>query len=891
MKRMDRVYQKVKETTNGKGLTAMEIADALGLSRANVSSDLNLLWKQGKIKKSGGRPVLFSPIEEKSHPETTLDKLAKNSKSLTAPIEQAKAAILYPPSGMHSLIIGETGVGKTMFSGLMHAYAIETERMAQDAPFVIFNCADYANNAQLLISQLFGVKKGAYTGADADRKGLIEKADGGILFLDEVHRLPPEGQEMLFTFIDQGIFRRLGETEVERTADVLIISATTENPDSILLKTFLRRIPMVIKLPSLKERGLDERFSLITNFFREESFRLGKKIHVSVNTIRAFLLYHCPNNIGQLKTDIQLSCAKAYADYISRKKENLRIHSSDLPHHVKEGLLSEKQYRKMIEQLVGVNHKWFVFHPDQEKCMFERDNESENNSIYENIERKVNELRARGVSDEELDLIMEIDIENYFTQYIRVVNQRINKGDLTKVIDSSIVNLAEEIVKYAEMKLNKVLSQRVFLGLAVHIQTSIERIAKGKKIINPQLNKVRTKYKKEFSLALECIKMIEDTFKTDLPIDEAGFLTMFFVLDDQESEERIDHISILVITHGSGGATAMVDVTNRILGTNYAKAIDMPLDVGPQEILQRANELVKKDHPKGGLLLLVDMGSLLNFGEIIQKETGIPVKVIPFVSTAHVIEATRKAMLGYSLEEVYQDVVHLASLYTNDVNLNEESRKISKYVIVTACLTGEGSALVIKNMLQNQLRFDDRSLEFIAMNLADREETREQIAELRKNRRILCVISNVTVNDEIPHYRIEDVLNLKAVREIQHLIDVEETYMKMGETLKYHLKHVDGEILLPDIRDNISYIESRLQVKIPYDTLIGTALHMCCMVDRLKGQGAKVEYKEKDRYVEENKQLYAVIKDAVKSLEEKYDIQITKDEICFIMNIFILTKH
>lgn len=70
--------------------------------------------------------------------------------------------------------------------------------MKDDAPFKSFNCADYYNNPQLLMSQLFGYAKGAFTGADQDHEGLVEKADGGVLLLDEVHRLPPEGQEMLF---------------------------------------------------------------------------------------------------------------------------------------------------------------------------------------------------------------------------------------------------------------------------------------------------------------------------------------------------------------------------------------------------------------------------------------------------------------------------------------------------------------------------------------------------------------------------------------------------------------------------------------------------------------------------------------------------------------------
>lgn len=99
-----------------------------------------------------------------------------------------------------------------MFAECMYHFAVDSKTLPENAPFVAFNCADYAQNPQLLFGHIFGVKKGAYTGAENDTPGLISEADGGVLFLDEIHRLPPEGQEMLFTFIDKGIYRPLGES-------------------------------------------------------------------------------------------------------------------------------------------------------------------------------------------------------------------------------------------------------------------------------------------------------------------------------------------------------------------------------------------------------------------------------------------------------------------------------------------------------------------------------------------------------------------------------------------------------------------------------------------------------------------------------------------------------
>ncbi|PSD41751.1 sigma 54-interacting transcriptional regulator, partial [Vibrio sp. V02_P2A34T13] len=280
MKRIDSIFQYLVNNNHKLGMTTRDIAEELSLDRANVSGDLNKLCQEGKVIKSGIRPVYYRAVTEQrtepSEESTALDQIQTMCPSLYGAAEQAKAAILYPPNGMHIMLQGETGTGKSMFASLVHQSAMQLNCLSNDAPFIIFNCAEYSNNPQLLVSQLFGCKKGAYTGADSDRPGLIDVADGGILFLDEVHRLPPEGQEMLFTFIDTGLYRRLGEADTKRKSKVLILCATTENPESELLNTFVRRIPIRITLPPLRERSIEERLNLITSFISKESARLQR---------------------------------------------------------------------------------------------------------------------------------------------------------------------------------------------------------------------------------------------------------------------------------------------------------------------------------------------------------------------------------------------------------------------------------------------------------------------------------------------------------------------------------------------------------------------------------------------------------------------------------------
>lgn len=889
MKRIDTVYEKLKEYSNG--ATAVEIAEALNLGRANVSSDLNKLCEEGKAYKDNGRPVRFHACKEQVIEKytSTLDKFSKSNQSLFTAVEQAKAAVLYPPKGMNILILGDTGVGKSMFSALIHKYAIEINKLEQNAPFITFNCADYANNPQLLISQLFGTKKGAYTGADTDKPGLIEKADGGILFLDEVHRLPPEGQEIFFTFMDKGVYRRLGETEQERKAKVLIISATTENPDSALLRTFTRRIPMVIRIPSLGERSLEERFILISSFFKEESSRLNKEIKVSVNTMRAFLSYNCVNNIGQLKTDIQLVCAKAYADYASGKSDEVRINSSELPKYIHEGLYKDTEHRQIWNKLIGINRRYCIFNSSLSDVLFEEDSSEEN--IYDMINLRVHELQAKGISGSELEMEMGRDIDEYFAKYIYSVNRRVDTANLENIIGPEISKLVEHIINFSEERLRRILSQKVYHGLAVHIASSIERIRRNKKIINPQLGKIRAEHGEEFSVALECLKIIERTLDITMPIDEAGFIALFLVYDERDFADYKKDVTVIVIAHGNNTASSMAEVANKLLGVNHVIGINAPLEEKPQEILSKLKNVVREKKITSDILMLVDMGSLTTFGEELEKDFGVQTQTIPLVSTLHVIEAARKAMLGRSLEAIYRDVLSVNSLLSAEAKENLEESYEEKLAIVTICTTGEGSARTIKTLLEKNLQFDDKLLEVIPLNIVSKENISSRIKAIGKEKKVLCIISSFNINLNYKQFGLHEVINGKATGLIQQLIDIETTYIKMGDTLRYSLKTIDGAEALKYIKKFINYIEERLEINIDTEVLIGVTLHIGCMIERIKAGGDIVEFEGSKAYIKSNPELYKTVKDACRVLDEKYNICILTDEICFIMRYFDIKNY
>lgn len=894
MNRKNQIYEVLVQQSNEHGFTANDIAKKLNLDRANVSSDLNKLVKEGLLDKSNSRPVVFK-IKLKNGLNQHSNQKVQNVKfsseyeyesfydeniSLRPAIEKARSAILYPPHGMHTLILGETGVGKSAFAARMHEFAIRSNVLRDDSPFIIFNCADYASNPQLLLGQLFGVKKGAYTGA-IEQKGLLEKANNGILFLDEVHRLSPEGQEMLFTFIDYKLYRRLGETENERTSNVLIISATTEDPNSTLLSTFTRRIPMVIKLPALRERTYEERFTLIKRFFTEESLRLGKEIIVSANTIRSFLFYPCQNNIGQLKADIQLACAKAYADYITNQNDKIRIYSTDLNWYVKEGLFIEKKVNHSITLL----NEHFEFSPTKGISIPQMD---DTDTIYDRIDTKYEQLMQRGVAQDELSLLMENDIESYFAHYLTSINRKLSsKENVQKIMQPEIVTLSEKLLKVAGEKLNKKFSEKILVALSLHIQTLLQRIQSNKKIYHPNITQIRDQYKNEFSISIECVKMIEDFANVAIPFDEAAFITMFFVYGNENFKEQNSNVKVIVLAHGNGIAREMANVTNELLENDEVIGIDMPLSEPPQEFLNRVKDYIKSLGKLNGILLCIDMGSLSYIGDIIEAECAIPVRVIQMVSTAHVIEASRKATLGYSLDELYQDVRNLTTFFIHSHSKNKKQQtEFYRSVILTACLTGHGSAIAIKNILSNNLVYDKEMIEIVPISLLNKEELQKMLKDISKERNIVCIISNFDIDVPYNTFHLQDVLNMKAAKTIQELISYEETYLKMADTLQETISLKNAKKVINVIRRSLNDIQLETGRFFKNEDLMGIVLHMSCMINRIQNGEPLTQFKNKEEKINSHYMLYLKMKKILQQIEEECDIIIPDDEVCYLLEFY-----
>ncbi|UAK16257.1 sigma-54-dependent transcriptional regulator [Sporolactobacillus terrae] len=718
------------------GVSASGLADALGILRSNVSAELNELVREKRVIKFVTRPVLYAPaaliheqfgdavdtyalkcasLKEWFNQERTREKnedpfshLIGSDKSLKKSVKQAKSAIVYPPRGLHTLILGPTGSGKTLFAHMMHHYAIAIKRIKEHAPFIDFNCADYYNNPQLLIGQLFGYIKGAFTGAAHDQDGLVAKADGGILFLDEIHRLPPEGQEMLFYFMDTGHYSKLGETGNKRGARVLIIGATTADPESALLQTFLRRVPVMINVPNFQSRSVSEQIELSKFLLSREAHRTHHEFHVSSDVIKALIGSVTFGNIGQLKSNVQLVCAQGFLD--SMNQDYVELDAKMLPTEMQEGLHRISHQPKVNQELSKRLPLFLVVTGSKDPLLNDVDQYEPPFDLYKMISGKYDALIHEGLSMQDIRKLVMEDIKNQVKQFY----QKTSSDSSNTVVDQRVARLSEDLEVICARVLGQHLSHQFVSLLNVHLSAFLEHPLRR---MNGAPDKAMFPFaQKDYEAAVQVADLIDRRLGVALPEVEMVYIAFLIGSFVELSQQR--NVGIVVAAHGPQTASSMVSVVKELMGDYPIAAVDMPLSLNFGDIFENIVAAVRSVDQGAGVLMMVDMGSLYYFEEKIAQGAKVRVKAIDMVSTPMVLDAVKNA--NYLHMDLNGMVDSLDTLRRTVGMETRSARSERQKAILTICTTGSGIAKRIKNIVSMYLRnLTDEEILVIPVSIED----------------------------------------------------------------------------------------------------------------------------------------------------------------------------
>ncbi|WP_275556496.1 sigma-54-dependent transcriptional regulator, partial [Mixta sp. Marseille-Q2659] len=744
--------------------TAAWLAQRFAMQRNTASHYLNQLVAQGELIKINGRPVCFlhkasfeqqffplsrneyasvaELMAEEGEPTPEADHFALligHDGSLKKAIEQLKTALFYPDGGLPLLITGDSGTGKSYMAQLLHEYAIAQQVIAPEAPFINFNCAQYASNPELLTANLFGYVKGAFTGAVSDKAGAFEAAHGGILFLDEVHRLHPEGQEKLFTWLDRGEIFRLGETAQGQKVATRLIFATTEEVHSTFLTTFIRRIPIQITLPDLENRSQQEKQALIMQFFWHEAQKVGGRLRLSPRLMSALERYIYRGNVGEMKNAVKYSVASAWARQMNQPMIEVTIH--DLPETLMAQLpaISEVQAEPVtIERSTSL--PWLLRQQDGVRLLIQ-DAQLGVLALFE-------QWRSGLLAWEEMEKRMGNEIENLFDQLI---------FDRRNQQDSAMLLLTSSQVREEFYRLEKRFSLQ-FNGNCIYALSHylLHRASETPARLNAELirqlsHQLEQRYPLLCRFCHEVLAAV--TLKLDLHPQRIDALLLILWLQKTGVLSQTQVTRAVILAHGYATASSIANVANRLLKNNLFESFDMPLDVTPEAIVSEVMHYIERNALASGLVILVDMGSLNAIHQHFHRRIATSVAIINNVSTRMALYVGERILRGDRAEAIVSEVA--ADLPVEHQLIYPQQNK--PRAIITTCATGLGAANNLSALLKASIP-ETLAIEMVACDydsLTDRQKREPLLARYE----VLAVVGTLDPHLPVPWISLESLIS------------------------------------------------------------------------------------------------------------------------------------
>lgn len=909
----DEILSYLKELTQeldlsaepGDKYTAEAIAFRFRVKRNTVSHYLNQELGD-TVLKINTRPVLFFHRAEFERrfggvPRATFDSMAEltalagkagaapcedplghiigASGSLQWVIEQIKASVFYP-GGLPIFLSGPTGVGKSYLARQIYKYSVDQGALPEGAPFVTMNCAQYANNLELLSSNLFGHVKGAFTGAYQNEKGLLETANGGILFLDEVHRLNFENQEKLFVFLDQGMFRRMGESDVWHKSSVRLIMATTEDMGRSFLDTFLRRIPIVAHLPALRDRGSSELLQFIQFFFHQESRILNRRLCISGNVLDALCALDYAGNVGELQNQIKYICASTYA----RRKGSgeVEIGVQDLPDVFVKALLGREDVKARRQVAL-------VISPDApvEKIYDRRHSHSESyERLYQRISGFFRDVKEGGAAAEfekkAFSAIRDTLDQLYFSE------EQDSDSALMKYIIYSVQGAFRYIEHSHSVK---------FGGDLLHAMTIYYYYLSypagggdGRRHFSRELLQfLRDRYKPELQLS----KPLTDVLlsKMDMVSREEDSLVLALYLRGMEVKATETGIKSIILAHGFATASSIAGVANQLLGENVFEAMDMPLQKGVDEVAAWVKDYIAGHDVSGGLLLLVDTGSLNGIYELFAEDIKVPVAMVNNVSTHMAIAAGSHVLRKESLEQVLSA---LRQETHNEYRLLYP-RQNKERILICCCISGVGAADQIRELLAGALPEEAG----ISLMSYDYRSLRDPVflENLKKGYELLGVVGTTPLQLDLPFVSLDELLDGNAGAKLEQILmgvldGAAIERISDGIVRSFSMKRLLSSLTILDTDKVIGHIEEGIAkyellsgARLKNGTKVSLTIHIGCLIERLIRNMPIEAYDALDKFEQCQQNKIRMIREAFTVIEKTYSVKIPLSEIGYIYDI------
>lgn len=870
------------------GFTTINISKLLNLSRSLTSQYLNELVKDEKVIKISSRPVYYfdrMELEKKYHIEikqfdflnmsellqtlqsgdTQLQDFQKaigNEGSLHYCISQMKSALFYPDGGLPVLLYGEKGCGKSFLVNLIYEFCINHDLLSRQAPFIkmkIFRNDDM----EYYKKELFGYfdKK-----ENIVKKGKLEEASGGILFIQDIGNLNEDCQEKLAEYISTGKFTRSNDDSVMIDSSARIIFASMEDPRDILTQSLILNMPVICNIPSWISRNEDERKAFIIKFFKEEQERLDIPIYVSEKMLVLLMNYDFANNINELKKYIKTICANAYAE--NGGQERLDVFMYHLPIQLLDDIRVNKINQEddnmiridAIEKNEGSNKIMMMW----EQFL----------QVYEDNKTSFKKYLEEGQK-----------IVRYY--YDILIYQESYLDERLSAIEKIVLDILGAIKKSRNIILpincGYVLT-RMILTSQKNNSSFRQWEQDNRDVIKECLATMKQNMMNEYILSELILKQIQTHLDIRLSDMNRIFLMMNINLYNKDIHAQ-DTIGI-ILSHGYSTASSIADAANSLLSTYIFEAIDMPLDTPIQEVSKKLDAFISDNRHIKNIILLVDMGSLEEIGTMIADS--VNVGVINNISTSLALNIGTKILQHYELEDILQIACEEAQCRYKVLSVAKKEKAIV-FTNDAGLVVSEKLSRLFKDSLPKDI--DLKMIEY------DYDELLKNGSEdmLFKKYDVVLMIKPYNLKiQNVSSVTLEEIMNFKDIDKVNHVLlpyldesEIEEFDQCLlknfsMQSVMENLTILNAPKLLDYVSDAISALQHIMKQKFQSKTIVGIYIHICFLVERLVTKTALDKYKNLNGFIERHQDFIENVNRSFDTMLTHYNVKLPISEIAYL---------
>lgn len=829
------------------------LSQKLNMQRTNLSSILNQLVNEGKLIKQKGRPVMYQYINLSEEAEEVFKRLIGYDQSLKDAVAGAKATILYPKGKPSILITAQRGCGAHYFAETVFEFAVKSGVVKNREALLVFDCKAYQENPDYRQKLLFGTE---------DEVGILNQSEDGMLFINHIDMLPAYERRRLLSTKERGI----------------LICRTDLDVDQEIYHSLQEKTDFEIKLPSLNERSMEERFQLVKAFLCSEIKDIGKNLEMDVNILSALLLYESADNVAGLKKDIHTGCINCYARKGSSKNKFVEILLSDFPPYVRKGLIYSKTHKEELDELVSEQYVYAFTHSTMLKKQAQKNEEKKD--IYQSIDDRKKKYKKQEIEEEEIDAYVSISLKEDFQKYYNELSGKIsNRSMLENIIANKMIEHVDLFLKKAEETFQIKYDEKIMCALCLHMNSALIRNESKQRVSNEEIVQMTVSYPQEYQLAQEFILETEEVFHTRLNVDEIVFVMMFLL---EERVTKKQQVVTLIAMHGDHSAQEVVKTVNILSNENNTYAFNLPLDQNMKEAYEDfKKEIIRIDQGKG-IILIYDMGSLRTMAESIAAETNIDIRFVESPITLIGVACSNKASEEKGIEEIYgylQENFKTAAYSRNYDGSN-------KIVVITS--KSETEAEKIQRFINENMSWNDVKIRRIVA--ANEGQLYSMIDSIAEEGEIVGIVGDY---DPLLHqYQFIDVnqlmksekTNLDDYIQTQNELDktgITETYEYLEENFK-ELDMAKIEVYLDDFMDKV---QDLLKVRLDENKKIGLIIHIVCLLDRIRQEYTPSISFIASGVIDKNKEMVPEVKKLLRPIEKEFNVYINDTEIATIITV------